>query len=150
MLCEQVEVAVRILTKNSCGCPLRTEVPPLPTKIPCAKPELNRCLLKQWILEYYKTSAFNICPHQLSPTITGPDMMIVTEQGAEPVAVHSPIPTAHHWKKKVKTLLDQNCNLGVLEPVPASIATTWCSRMITTPRKSGEPRIGLEVAELCV
>ena len=75
----QADVAFRTLVKNSCGCFLRTEVPPLPTKIPCDKPEMNRALLQQWILEYYKTSAFNICPHQLIPTITGPDMVIVTE-----------------------------------------------------------------------
>ena len=47
-----VVAAVRTLTKNSCGYPLRTECPPLPVKIPCAKPELNRSLLKQWILQH--------------------------------------------------------------------------------------------------
>ncbi len=144
---ERADVAATV-TKNSCGCPLRTDLPPLPKTIPCEKPEMNRSLLRKWILEYYKSSAFNICPHQLTPTITGPDMLIVTKQEAEPVAVHSPIPTAHHWKKKVKQLLDQNCSLGVLEPVPVGTPTTWCSRMITTPKKSGEPRIVIDLQSL--
>ena len=62
--------------KNSCGCPLRTEVPPLPSKIPSSNPELCEKKLHQWILDYYAASAFNICPHQLTPTLTGPDMVI--------------------------------------------------------------------------
>ena len=83
----------------------------------------------------------SVCPHQLIPTITGPDLIIVTELGAEPVASHSPIPVAHHWKKEVKGLLDSNCSLGVFEPVPAGTPTTWCSRMLVTPKKNGKPRL---------
>ncbi len=141
-------IAVRSLVKNTCGCPVRVDVPQIPTNIPIEKPEANRLSLKRWILNYYRTSAFNICPHQLIPAITGPDMTIVTVEGAEPVAVHSPIPTAHHWKKEVKELLDQNCSLGVIEPVPAGIPTTWCSRMLTTPKKNGTPRIVVDLQPL--
>lgn len=142
-----VEVSQAVLL-NNCGCPLRTELPPKPKVIPVEKPEQNRLLLFKWILNYYKSSAFNICPHQLTPEITGPKMLIITEQGAEPVATHSPIPIPHHWKRKVKGLLDQNCALGVIEPVPAGSPTTWCSRMLVTTKKSGEPRIVVDYQPL--
>ena len=138
----------RSVVMNTCGCPVRTEVPPIPTNIPVEKPEGNRSLLHKWILNYYKTSAFNICPHQLIPAITGPDMIIVTVDGAEPVAVNSPIPTAHHWKKEVKGLLDQNCSMGVIEPLPAGIPQTWCSRMLTTAKTNGKPRIVVDLQPL--
>ena len=59
-----------------------------------------------------------------------------------------PIPTAHHWKKEVKALLDQNYTMGVMEPLPAGILQTWCSRMLTTAKKSGNPRIVIELQPL--
>ena len=113
--------AVSGVTKNVCGCPARTDVPPVPTTIPVEKPESNRSRLQKWILHYYQTSAFNVCLHQPIPAITGPDMEIVTIEGAEPVAIHSPIPTPHHWKEDVKKLLDMNCRLGVIELVSADM-----------------------------
>ena len=145
---EDAYVEVSSIVLNTCGCPLRTDLPPIPANIPVEKPEQNRKMLSKWILNFYKTSAFNVCPHQLIPAMAGPEMIIVTEQGAEPVASHSPIPVPHHWKRKVKGLIDNNVSLGVLEPVPAGIPTTWCSRMLTTPKKSGEPRIVIDLQPL--
>jgi hypothetical protein len=129
--------AVSGVVKNTCGCPVRTDVPQIPTNIPVEKPEANRVHLHRWILHYYRTYAFNVCPHQPIPAITGPAMDIVTIDGAEPVAIHSPIPTPHHWKEDVKKLLDMNCKLGVIEPVSAKDPTGCCSRMLTTPKKNG-------------
>ena len=68
---ECVTVASKSITKNSCGCPVRTEVPPVPTHIPIDKPETNRSYLHKWILNYYQTSAFNVCTHQTSPAWWG-------------------------------------------------------------------------------
>ena len=75
-------------------------------------------------------------------------MIIVTEEGAEPVAVHSPIPTPHHLKKPVKAIIDQNCTMGVMKPVAAGTPTTWNSRMLTTLKKSGKPRIVIDYQPL--
>ena len=75
-------------------------------------------------------------------------MEIVTVEGAEPVAIHSPIPTPHHWKVDVKKLLDMNCRLGVIEPVSADMPVSWCSRMLTTPKKNGTPRIVVDLQAL--
>jgi hypothetical protein len=44
-----------------------------------------------------------------------------------PVAVHKPIPVPHHWKDSVKSQLDADVALQIIEPVPAGTPTTWCS-----------------------
>ena len=72
-------------------------------------------------------------------------MLIVTKQGAEPVASHSPIPVAHHLKKEAKALLDSNVALGVIQPVPAGTPTTWCSRFL---KKSGKLRFVVDFQPL--
>ena len=134
--------------KSSCGCLLRSEVPPLPTEIPCDNPEACREKLHKWILNYYAASAFNICPHQVTPTLTGPDMVITVKPGAVPVACHSKIPIPHHWKKKVKGLIDKNCRSGVVTPVKAGTPTPWCSKLLTTAKDSGEPPLVLDLHPL--
>ncbi len=131
------------VVKAKCGCELRTEVPPLPLTIPFDPIDTNLDKFEAWFTKvHYSSSAFNVCEHQLMPCITGPDLVIrhKGEQDPEPVAIHSPIPVAHHWKKAVKQGLDRDCNLGVIEPVPANVPTTWCSRMVVTPKKDGTPR----------
>lgn len=42
--------------------------------------------------------------------------------------------------------LDQDVDLGIIEPVPAGTPTTWCARMITVPKSDGTPRrtVGLQ------
>merc|ERR1711884_877253 len=38
--------------------------------------------------------------------------------------------------------------LGVIEPVPVNSPVTWCSRMITVPKHSGEPRRTVDLQAL--
>ena len=49
-----------------CGCPTRIEAPQ-PPALPFAATESNKEKLKQFLLQYYKSSTFNMCPHQLLP-----------------------------------------------------------------------------------
>ena len=144
----EVKARAKAIVKNKCGCPLRTEVPPLPKSLPVEKPEQNCSLLSKWILIYYMSSAFNICPHQPSPEMSGPKLKIVTEPGATPVACHSPIPTPHHWKRKMNALLDNYCRLLVMQPVPAGTKTTWCSKMFATTKANGDLRLVVDLQEL--
>ena len=53
-----------------------------------------------------------------------------------------------HWAKKVKADLDRDCRLGVLEPVPANDAVTWCLRMVITPKHNGDPRRTVDMTNL--
>ena len=139
---------ITVWAKDKCGCLLRTEVPPLPTDVPYGDPESHREELSKWILDYYAASAFNTCPHQVFPMLTGPDMVIKIRDDAKPVACHSPIPVPHHWKRKVKAEIDKNCRMGVMSPVPSGTPTTWCSRLLSTPKKNGDPRLVVDLQPL--
>ena len=132
---------VNTATKTECHCPRREVTPPLPEKLPFPATEENRGKLEQWIHDYYASSALNNCEHQELEAMSGPPLDIIIEEGAVPVAHHTPIPVAHHWKKEVKEGLDRDVRLGVIEEVPAGTPTTWCARMVVAPKaKTGKPR----------
>ena len=56
--------------RASCGCPKKTLPPKVPDAIPFAPVIENVPKLKEWILERYKSSSFNVCPHQALPLVT--------------------------------------------------------------------------------
>ena len=70
----------------------------------------------------------------------GDPVKIHLQEGATPVAAHSPIPIPLHWRDQVKAGLDRDEALGVIERVPAGTPTTWCSRMVCVPKKDNSPR----------
>ena len=96
----------------------------------------------------FKSSAFNICPHQPLQMMTRRPLDITFTQGAKPSAVHTPIPVPHHWKKRVKQDLDRDVALGIIEPVPTGTPTVWCSRMVVAPKKDGSPRRTVDLQKL--
>ena len=126
--------------QHSCSCPSRQNPPPTPTAIPFPATEQNREKLEQWLLNYYKCSTFNICTHQKLPMMSGPPMKLLIDQEAIPIAHHTPIPVPIYWQDQVKSGLDQDQQLGVLEPVPIGTPVTWCHRMVVCAKKSGKPR----------
>ena len=100
--------------------------PPRPTQSPSPSPatEVNRALLQQWLLDYYASSTFNTCEHQLLPLMHGPR------------CISGPL----HWQADVKADLDRDVALGVLEPVPVGEPVTWCHKMIICAKRKGQPR----------
>ena len=135
-------------TLAACGCPKRSPTPTLPSEMPFEPADVNREKLEHWILNYYKSSAFNVCPHQPPPAMTGKDMKVTFKNGVEPYAVHTPIPVPHHWKKEVKSNVDRDVSLEVIEPVPQGTPTTWCSRMVVVPKADGTPRRTVDLQKL--
>ena len=126
--------------ENNCSCPPHQNPPPLPDTLPFPATEENRHRLEQWLLEYYKSSTFNVCEHQKLPMMSGPPMKLLIDKEATPVAHHTPIPVPIYWQDQVKSGLDQDQQLGVLEPVPIGTPVTWCHRMVVCAKKSGKPR----------
>ena len=96
-----------------CGCP-----PPKPDAIPFDPVDKNVPKLEAWLLDQYKSSAFNTCEHQALPSMTGEPLQIHFKSDTKPVAYHSPIPVPHHWKMKVKADLDRDVRLGIIKAVP--------------------------------
>ncbi len=82
------------------------------------------------------------------PTTSATDDGIKFKDGTTPVAVHTPIPVPHHWKEEVKNQIDRDVLLGIIEPVPQGTHTTWCSRMVVTPKKNGTPRRTVDLQQL--
>ena len=75
-------------------------------------------------------------------------LSLMIDPAAKPVAKHKPIPIPIHWQEDVFAGLDQDCRLGVIEPVPVGTPVTWCHRMIIIPKKSGKPRRNVDMQAL--
>ena len=143
-----------------CGCPRRTSVPSKPDTILFPSTEINWHQLEKWIKERFKSNAFNTCLHQPLQAMAGKPLNITFVPGATPTAVHAPIPVSHHWKKRVKQDIDRDVAtvhapipvshhwkkrvkqdtdrdvaLGIIEAVPVGTPTTWCLRIVVTPKK---------------
>ena len=144
----KIDASALVNGKALCGCPRRTTVPDEPANIPFPPIASNRDRLELWLREHFKSSAFNICPHQPLQMMTGRPLDIMFTQGAKPSAVHTPIPVPHHWKKRVKQDLDRDVALGIIEPVPTGTPTVWCSRMVVAPKKDGSPRRTVDLQKL--
>ena len=114
----------------NCDCPKREKPPLPPTTIPFPATPENHSKLKEWILNHYKSSTFNICENQGLTKMSGPPLEIDIDPSITPTAVHTPIPVPIHWRDQVKAQLDRDVKLGVIEEVPWAEPTTWCSRMV--------------------
>lgn len=137
-----------IETKEECNCPVRTPTPDRPAIIPFQPSEENITQLKEWLLSSFASSAFNTCPHQPLPIMSGEPVTVHFKPDATPHAVHTPIPVPHHWKEKVKADIDRDIRLGIIEPIPQGTITPWCARMVVTPKKNGEPRRTVDLQQL--
>ncbi|GFO32369.1 transposon ty3-i Gag-Pol polyprotein [Plakobranchus ocellatus] len=134
--------------EDRCHCPPRQTPPPLPTSLTVPATEENREKLERWLLDYYKSSTFNVCEHQKLPMMSGPPMRLIIDDDATPVAHHTPIPVPIHWEEKVKAGLDQDVRLGVIEPVPIGTPVSWCHRMVVCAKKSDKPRRTVDLQTL--
>lgn len=138
--CSENMIATDSLKETqNCQCPTRQLPPPLPKTLPFAATDNNRLKLRDFLLNYYKSSTFNTCEHQTLPLMRGPPMLLMVEPDAKPVAQHSPVSAPMHWQEEVKAGLDQNARLGVIEPVPIGEPVTWCHRMVICSKKNGKP-----------
>ena len=117
----------------------RTPPPPRPSALPFLATPEHIDDLKKWLLDAFASSAFNTSSYPL-PAMSGPPMKIHIKPDAQPHAVHTPIPISHHWKQQVKADLDRDVAMGIIEPVPIGTPTTFCAKMLTVPKKSGQPR----------
>ena len=123
-----------------CGCLERTLPPEAAQEPPFPATPGNVERLACWLKETYASSTFNTCEHQKLPMMKGaPPMRIHVREDVEPVAVHRPASIPAHWQAKVKSDIERNIKLGVLERVPANTLVTWCSRMHVVSKKNGDP-----------
>ena len=92
-------------------------------------------------LDHYAASTFNNCKHQPLPMMQGAaPMRLLLKEDAQPVAIHKPATIPAHWQEQVRSEIERDIKLGVLERVPHNTPVTWCSRMHVVAKKTGEPR----------
>ena len=126
---------------ETCSCPKRSLPPQDAPRLPCAPTEDNLPALKKYLLNRYKASAFNTCERQALPLISGsPPLELHVDPSARPVACHVPSAVPLHWQEAVKSGLERDVCLGVLEKVPPNTPTKWLCRMVCTPKHDGTPR----------
>ena len=123
-----------------CGCPRRLPPPPLPSEIPLPATSENVLHLENWIKGFFRHSAFNTCPHQPIPAMSGEPMKVTVREDAVPYAAYTPIPVPLHWEEEILKDLEKDIALGIIEPVPSTTPTIWCARAVWLQKKSGKPR----------
>ena len=76
---------------------------PEPPKLPFKPTPENLPKLKQFVLDYYKSSAFNQCETQPLPLLQdSPPLRLFIDSDAKPVACHKPRPVPLHWQDVIK------------------------------------------------
>ena len=134
--------------EEECECLPRTSAPEPPLELPFEPVTENVPKLKEWLIGQFASSAFNKCTHQELPTMTGKPMDVVFKDDAIPYCVHTPIKVPLNWQKKVKKRLEEQVNLGIIEPVPQNSHIEWCGRMVVAPKPNGDPRITVDLQQL--
>lgn len=131
-----------------CDCPKRTQVPDRPTALPfpCVPENIPR--MRSWLLEQYRSSSLNKCPHQRLPVMTGPSIEIHLKDNVKPVANHKAASVPVYWQDQVHADLKRDEALGVIEPVPIGEPVEWCHRMVVTRKPDGSPRRTVDLSPL--
>lgn len=125
--------------KPICDCPLRTDVPDRPGTLPFECCPKNNQKMYQWLIDRYRSSVFNTCPHQPLASMDGPPLEMHLKEGAKPIACHKAPPVPLHWQEKVFADLQRDEALGVIEKVPIGEPVEWCHRMVVTRKHDGSP-----------
>ena len=131
-----------------CECPQRSAVPSRPNKLPFAPVPANIGKMSKWLLDFFKSSTFNICPHKPLYEMSGPPLEIHISESAQPRVCHTPAPIPLHWQGQVEADLKRDEALGILERVPFGVPVTWCHRMVVTRKHDGTPRRTVDLSPL--
>ena len=127
--------------EKPCSCPKRALPPEKLPDLPCAPTPENLPRLKQFLLNHYADSAFNVCEHQPLPLLqNSPPLKLHVNPEATPRAVHKPATVPLHWHEAVFAGIQRDVRLGVLEPVPLNTPVGWQARMHITAKHDGSPR----------
>ena len=131
-----------------CGCLKREPPPSRPAELPIKCSLENAEEMRQYLLNRYKASTFNKCPHQELPKMEGPPIQIHIDPNAIPVKFTKPVPVALHWQKQVEEDLERDIALGVLERVPLGEPTKWCFKMLIQRKEDGSPRRTIDISPM--
>ena len=99
--------------RGACGCPVCELPSGLPATLPFELIPENQQKIQDWLLQHFRSSAFNVCEIQKFPLInSSPLLKLLEDPKAKPVALYKASPVPVHWMAKVKVDLDRDMALG--------------------------------------
>lgn len=131
-----------------CSCPLRTDVPKRPKQLRFEPKPMNNHRMKEWLLDKFSSSTFNVCPHKPLQQMAGPPLKFHVDPQAEPQVCRKPSPVSLHWQERVHADLLRDEALGVIERVPYGETPSWCHRMVLDRKSDGSPRRTVDLSPL--
>ena len=137
---ETVPTAAPIASKWApCDCILRQAPPSRPNELPLPAKVRNIPRMRRRLLAMFAGSTFNKCPHQPSLVTKDHPLTLRIERDAKPTTHHTPYIIPTRWKNKVRSDLNSDERLGIIEKVPEEIPTTWQHRLEVVANPNGEP-----------
>ena len=133
---------------SSCKCPQRECVPPRPKILPFKAIPENNDKMRQWLLDRFRGSTFNTCPHRPLQQMAGPPLEMHISDSAKPRVCNTASSIPLHWQQRVYEDLIRDEALGVIERVPYGVPVTWCHRMVVTRKHDGTPRRTVDLSPL--
>ena len=98
----------------------------MPEDIPLELIPSNIDDLNKWIIDYFLTSALNVCERQaLHFMDKSPPLKLSVDDFVTQTAVTKASSIPLHWLETIKAELDRDVALGVIEPVPTNTPSTW-------------------------
>ena len=96
--------------------------------------------MKEWILEEYGSSTFNLCPHEPAPLIDADPIRIHLDPKAVPKPAFTAATVPIHLRKAVSEQLQEDVAKKIIEPVKSGVPTVWQARMHVVAKPDGTPR----------
>ena len=97
--------------------------------------------MRDWLLQRYSASTFNICPHKSLTKISGPFLKFIQlEDTDKPRAFHTPAHVPINWQKQFNADLIRVEKLDVLEDVQFGEPLVLFYSMVVTRKQDGSPR----------
>ncbi len=109
--------------------------------------EENIPKLDAWLKNAFAARPFN-AETQPIPNLERPKIRINLKPVAVLKTTHTPIAVPFHWKTAVKSQLDRDVTMGIIEPVPEGARSRCCSRMVVTQKRDGTPRRMVDLQNL--
>ena len=137
---EVSEVGSSDTSFSPCGCKKRTQPPKRPESLPFPASEDNINEMKEWLLEKYASSTFNLCPHEPAPLIDADPIRIHLDPNAIPKPAFTAATVPIHLRKAVSEQLQEDVAKKIIEPVKSGVPTVWQARMHVVAKPDGTPR----------
>ncbi|RUS68757.1 hypothetical protein EGW08_023479, partial [Elysia chlorotica] len=120
-------VVTDVSTTGTSGTPRSTrQLIYIPSNLPpgLTATKNNLPALKEWLLDYYGATAFNVCEHQPLPMMTCEPLQLFVDPDVRPVDFHKPALVPKYWREKVYQDLERDVRMGVLEKVDPNTPAT--------------------------